>query len=409
MRRASGNEMPPMFFTPLRFVFAAALALLAAARLGAVYAPVPPEEQGKALTVYLSAGAFYDSNIFGGSVNEIDSLVYQVNPSVAFNASLDARTFASAAYRLAYDYMPDRPGKKSLDSHEFMARFAHTFTPQMELDLSNTYQISKNPESLLPGLATVVNTDQSFRRNQLDARFATSLTKRTGLTFKGRHTRYAFNDQNLADSLDRSELLAGVTASHTLLPQLQALAEYRHLAISYDVDGDTKDKRSHFFLLGLDRAVNARFSVSGRAGIEQRRRAGERSATLPYGELGLKLDYGKGSYVSLGYGYSVEETSNTDLYTDMSVNRFFLNWQQVLTPKFVLTGSVTWEPSRLHGRLGVRADQDETNGQFGAALVYRPTRRISVSLTADYDRVTSDDRFRALKRTRAGLSAKYVF
>ena len=383
--------------------------LLPICRLGAVYAPIPEVEQGKALTVYLSAGMFYDSNIFGGSANEVSSYDYQLNPSLAFNASIDNRTFASAAYRLSYDYMPDRPGKKSLDSHEFTARLAHTFTPQMELDLSDTYQISKNPESLLPGLATVVNTDQSYRRNQFDTRYAMSLTKRTGLTFKGRHTRYAYNEAVLANSLDRSEMLVGVTASHTLLPLLQAMLEYRHLDISYDEAGNTKNKRSEFFLLGLDRALNARFSVSGRLGVEQRHRASERSDTLPYAELGLKLDYGKGSYVSAGYGYSVEETSNTELYTDMSVNRCFLNLQQVITPQFVFTSSLTWEPSRLHGRLGVRADQNETNSQLGGALIYRPARRWSVSLTVDYDRITSDDPYRALKRMRGGLSTKYVF
>ncbi|MFT3867191.1 MAG: hypothetical protein QM715_01725 [Nibricoccus sp.] len=391
----------------LRIIFA--FCLLPVLRLGAVYAPIPEVEQGKALTVYLSTGVFYDSNIFGGSVNEVSSYVYQLNPNIAFNASIDGRTLASAAYRLSYDYMPDRPGKKSLDSHEFMARLAHTFTPQMELDFSDTYQIAKNPESLLPGLATVVNTDQSFSRNQFDSRFAMSLTKRTGLTFKGRHTRYAFADDVLADSLDRSELLVGVTASQTVLPLLQTMLEYRHLDIRYDTEGRTKNKRSDFFLLGLDRALNARFSVSGRLGVEQRRRASERSDTLPYAELGLKLDYGQGSYVSVGYGYSVEETSNTELYTDMSVNRCFLNLQQMLTPKFALTGSLTWEPSRLHGRQGVRPDQSETNTQLGGAFVYRPTRRWSVSLTVDYDRISSDDRDRALKRTRAGLSTKYVF
>ena len=94
---------------------------LAALRLGAVYAPIPELEQGKALTVYLEAGSYYDSNIFGGSVQEIDSFVYELKPSLVFNASLDAKTFASAAYHLSFDYVPDRPGKKNLDSHEFVA------------------------------------------------------------------------------------------------------------------------------------------------------------------------------------------------------------------------------------------------------------------------------------------------
>lgn len=378
-------------------------------RLQAVYAPVPEAEQGKALTVYLSGGVYHDSNIFGGSANEVDSLVYAFNPGIAFNASLGGRSFASASYRLACDYIPDRPGKKTLDSHEFTARVAHTFTPQMELDLSDTYQISKNPESLLPGLATVVNVDQSFHRNQFDARFATSLTKRTGLTFKSRHTVYAYNDPGLARSLDRSELLAGITAAHSLLPDLQALVEYRNLMIRYKDDGLYKDKRSHFLLVGVDRAMTDRFSISGRLGFEARRRKGDRNDTLPYAEAGLKYDHGKGSYVAFGYGYSVEETSNTDLYTDISVNRFFINLQQTVTSSLVTTGSITWEPSNLHGRTGVNPDRSETNTQIGIAVVYRLARRLSLSLTVDRDHIRSDDPSRSLKRTRTGLSIKYVF
>jgi amidase len=61
-------------------------------RLSAVYAPIPEIEQGRALTVYLSSGAYYDTNIFGGSTGEISSYVYELNPSVVFNASLGAKT-----------------------------------------------------------------------------------------------------------------------------------------------------------------------------------------------------------------------------------------------------------------------------------------------------------------------------
>jgi len=383
--------------------------LMVLPRLHAVYAPIPEIEQGKALTAYLSAGAYYDSNIFGRSTGEIGSYVYSIDPSLVFNASLDTKTFASASYRLSYDYMPDRPGKKGLDSHELKARIAHTFTPQTELDLSDTYQISKNPESLLPGLATVVNTDQSYRLNQLDARFATGLTKRTGLIFKGRDTRYNYQDDALSRSLDRVEYLVGLAASHALLPELQSVAEYRHLVINYNSDGATKNKRSDFVLIGADHVLNARVSLSGRIGLESRRRSGERDATLPYAELGCKVDYSKGSYLSLGYGYSVEETSNIELYTDMSVNRFFLNLQQAIMPKLIATSSINWEPSRLHGRRGVRPDQNETNARAGLALIYQPAKTWSVSLSFDYDKIESDDVSRKLVRHRTGLSARYVF
>jgi hypothetical protein len=385
------------------------LCLMVALRLHAVYAPIPEIEQGKVLTAYLSGGIYYDSNIFGRATDEIGSYVYSVNPSLVFNASLDDRTFASASYKLSYDYMPDRPGDQGLDSHEFKARIAHTFNPQMELDLSDTYQLAKNPESLLPGLATVVNTDQSYRLNQLDGRFAMGLSRRTGLTFKGRNTRYNYQDADLSRSLDRVEYLAGISANYALLPELQGIAEYRHLTIKYDSDGDTKDKISDFLLAGTDHVMNARMSLSYRLGLEFRRRSSEEDEILPYAELGYKFDYSKRSYVAAGYSYSVEETSNIDLYTDMSVNRFFVNIQQAVAPKIVATSSLNYAPSLLHGRQGVRTDQNETNTKVGFAVIYQASKKWSATLSFDYDHIDSEDVSRNLDRTRYGVSARYIF
>jgi hypothetical protein len=189
---------------------------------------------------------------------------------------------------------------------------------------------------------------------------------------------------------------------------LQTVLEYRHLIITYDSDGDRKDKRSDFLLIGADRAINARLALTSRLGFEHRRRTGGDTATLPYAELGLKYDYQQGSYVSAGYGYSVEETSNIDLYSDMSVNRFFVNLQQVVLPRIIATGSLTWEPSRLNGRPGT-PDVNETNTRLGFALIYRPGKVWSVSATFDHDRINSGDPSRQLKRDRTGLNVKYVF
>lgn len=387
----------------------AAVLLTAAPVVRAVYAPIPELEQGRALTAYLGAGVYYDTNIFGAANNAISSYVYEVDPSLVFNASIEGKTFVSASYRLTHDYVPDRPGKTSFDSHLLTARFAHTFTPQMELELSDLYEISKNPASLLPGLSTVLNTDQSYRRNQADLRYAAGLTKRTGATFKARATRFDYEAEQLGRSLDRDEYLGALTLNHALLPELQAIGEYRHLIIDYAENGSLKNKRSDFVLAGADYALNSQFSLSARLGAEHRRREGDRSATLPYAELGAKFDYGRDSYVSLGYGYSVEETSNVELYTDISVNRFFVNLQQRLASKLLGTVSTTWQPSRLHGRAGVHADENETNWQTGFALTYQPTKRWSVSAVVDFDRISSGDASRNLDRSRTGLNARYVF
>jgi predicted porin len=296
-----------------------------------------------------------------------------------------------------------------LDSHTASASLRHTFSARLEGELSDTYQVSRNPESLLPGLSTVLNTDQSYTLNQLDGRLAAKLTKRAGLTLKARTAAFGYDNESLAEELDRDEYIVGLATTYALLPEIQAVAEYRHQTIRYASDAATKDKDSDFVLAGADYVLNARTALSGRIGAEYRRRKGAEDEAMPYAELAAKTDYAKGSYISVGYGFSVEEVSNLDVYTDMSVHRFFANVQHALTPKSAATASVSWEPSKLNGREGISPDRDETNIRAGVAFVYRISPRWTVSATLDRDDITSDDPGRMLKRTRGGVSVRAVF
>ncbi len=407
--RASFPRNLDMIRRPMHSISATALMGITTASAFAVYAPIPEQEQGKLLTIYATAGAYYDSNIFGAPSDELSSMVYQVSPRFVFNVSATDQTLVSVSYQLSVDYFADRPGKQFLDSHNASASVRHTFSPRLELELSDSYQLSKNPESLLPGLSTVLNTDQSYSLNQFDGRLAANLTKRTGLTLKTRVATFSYDNAVLAEELDRSEYLAGLALTHALLPEIQAVAEYRHQTIRYTDGGETKDKDSDFALVGADYVLSARTALSGRIGAEYRRRKGAGDEAMPYAELAVKADYAKGSYVSAGYGFSVEEVSNLDVYTDMEVHRFFANVQQTLSPRLVATGSLSWEPGRLNGREGVSLDRDETNAKLGLALIYRLNTRWTISATVDRDDVTSDDPGRMLKRTRGGLTVRCVF
>ncbi len=390
-------------------LFLAACSLCLVARLPAVYAPIPEQEQGKLFTIYATAGAYYDSNIFGASANERSSLVYQIAPRLVANVSATDQTLASAWYQLSLDHFTDRPGSRTLASHLAGVTVRHTFSPRLQAELSDTYQDSKNPESLLPGLSTVLNTDQSYALNQLEGRLSAELTRRIGLTGKFRAASFAYDNPSLSTELDRDEYLAGVMATRSMTRELQAVAEYRHQAIRYRTAGGEKDKDSEFFLAGADRVLNAKAAVSARLGTEYRRRDGAADEWLPYVELALKNDYAQGAYWSVGYGFSVEEVSNLDVYTDMAVHRFFANWQHTLTPKLTASASGSWEPSTLNGRENIAPDRNETNTRFGLALTYRIGVRWSASITWDRDDVRSDDAGRRLERTRAGVSMRAYF
>ncbi|MBI2510827.1 MAG: hypothetical protein HYV96_02510 [Opitutae bacterium] len=383
-----------------------AIAALFPAVAFAVYAPIPEQDQGKALSFRLGASVYQDSNIFGAATGEIDSMVYSVTPSISYNGSLDDQTFLSAGYDLSLDHFVDRPDKKNLTSHTFNARVAHAFSDSTNIDVSDSYQIAKNPQSLLAGLP--LNTDQSFKMNQFNTRYVTSLSQKTNLTLKYRNISFAYDLDSLAAQLDRMEHLAGLEVSYALLPETKLAGEYRYQNVSYDQNSGNKDKRSHFFLGGFDYSPGQNLTLTARGGFEDRTREGESDTTAPYAELSTRYTYGDNSFLAAGYIYTLEEPSDVGRFTDTKVNRFFVNVQHRLSALVTASGSIDWEPSQLQGRAGV-ADLDETTSRIGFALSWLPTKNWVVSATLDADKVSSDDPNREQDRTRYGVSARFSF
>jgi hypothetical protein len=186
------------------------------------------------------------------------------------------------------------------------------------------------------------------------------------------------------------------------------VGEYRYQAIDYAHAGELKDKTSHFLLAGADYTVGKQLTFSGRAGLEDRRRDGERSTTAPSVSLTLQYNYTENSFLTGGYTYSLEETDNPALFTDTRMNRFFINVQHAVTAMVIASGSITVEPSTLLGRRGL-PDVDETATRLGLALTYVARKNFTLSATFDYDRVNSDSPNRNQDRTRFGLNGRLYF
>ena len=389
-----------------------AAGFLAAAPLRAVYAPLPDLDQGKDWTATIRAGVSHDSNIFGSresttpGLAPISSTVYEVAPRFAFSGSLTDQTFAEFSYTLTIDNFTNRPGAKTLDSHEVVGRIAHAFGPSTDLDLSDHFQISKNPESLLAGVTA--NTDQSYKLNEFDGRFHTSPAPKFGTVLKMRSLLFRYDNHNLARALDRIEMLYGVEGTYDVLPELKAVAEYRHEDVFYDTQGENKNKRSEFAMAGFDYAVAKKLSLSGRLGGEWRTRASQPNTTSPYAEFSAKYDYARNSFLAAGYVHDFEETSNVAVYNDERVNRLFVNLQHALSALIIASGSITYEPSVLVGRRG-NPDRNETTTRAGLALSWLPNKHMSISASYDHDLVNSDDPSRGQKRDRYGINAAYAF
>lgn len=403
----------------MKFTYVLYTAILTAvAPVWAVYAPIPEQEQGKDLTVSVRAGYSYDSNIFGApklagapeALAPISSNVWEIAPRLSYNHSFTQQTFFSASYGLVLDEIENRPGSKLLDSHDLTLRLAHAFNQESNVDVSDVLMIARNPESLLNGIPA--NTDQSFTRNQIDGRYVTPITGKAGIEVKARSVDYKFRNAALGRSLDRVENLFGLAGNYAVLPEVKAIAEYRHLDEYYWKQGEDKNKNSNYLMGGIDYDVAKKLTLTSRVGAEWRHRAREASATAPYVELSGRYQYAEQSFVTGGYAYTFDEPSDTVRFTDQKVNRYFVNIQHAVTALIVASASVDYEPAVLQARRSLTpavANLNETATRAGLALSYLPTKNWIISANYDFDRVRSDEVSRSTERRRVGVNASYTF
>jgi putative beta-barrel porin BBP2 len=396
-------RLPPMTLSR-GIITGSALFICQVAR--AVYAPIPEQQQGRDLSFSVESGITYNTNIFGAATDPISSFVFEVAPDLTFNSSLTEQTFFSAGFRPTLDYFDNRPGKKLLYSQAVNARLAHSFSPTSVLDVSDAYSYDQNPESILNGAP--VNTDQTLQSNQFDARYSFAPTEKLGMVLKARSVYYDYISDVLGSELNRFENLYGLEFDYSLLPDLKLAGEYRHQDVDYSTDPSDNNKHSDFLMAGFDYNVGPKLTASMRLGVEYRHRDGLSDETSPYAEFSAKYAYAKGSFVSAGYSYSLEETSNPILFSDEKTNRIFVNIQHAVSALVVASASVDYEPSTLVGRPG-QPDVSEDTTHAGAALTYLPSRSWTVTASYDYDFVDSGISNRGLNRTRLGVSATVVF
>ncbi len=393
----------------MKFTYALlSLGLAAASPARAVYAPIPEQEQGKDLSASVRTGLSYDSNIFGGASDAIGSSVWEVAPRISYNHSLTQQTFVSAAYGLTLTEITRRPGDKLLDSHDLTLRAAHAFSQSTTLDVNDAFMIARNPESLLNGVP--LNTDQSFTRNQIDGRYTLSATEKLGVTAKVRSVNTDYRNAVLGRSLDRIENLYGLAGDYAVLPETKAVLEYRHQDVFYWTEGENKNKNSDYLMTGVDYDVARKLTLSARVGAEWRHRSREGSTTGPFAELSGRYQYAEKSFLTGGYAYTIDESSDTARFTDQKVNRFFVNVEHSVTALIVASLSANYEPAVLQGRrsLGI-GNLDEAATRLGSALSYLPTKNWTISANYDFDNVSSDDPARSVQRHRVGVSAIYAF
>lgn len=391
----------------LPFACLAALSTLPA--LHAVYAPIPLQEQGKALTFSLEVGEYYDSNIFGANTGRIESFVTQVTPRVDANYSLSDQSFLSAYYELQYMYFDSRPGDKNLFNNRLGLDFDHTFSEALFLSVSDDFGVIDNPQSAIV-TGTPIQTDQSYISNFLQGELTWQATPVIAIINKYRNSYWDYDDSTLATQLDRMEHLYGLELDYDYLPDWTLVGEYRLKYNDYRNNALPKDSLSNFLLAGFDYQSSEQLSLLARAGVDFRDRDATSNETAPYGELTAVYQYAPRSFVSGAFTYGIFETTDTTQFLDSEDAIFIINTESYVTDFIVLSGAVTFQYSTLQQRPGNGiGDAIEKTWRLGAGVSYLPTPNWAVILTYDYDFVNSQVVTRNQVRNRVGISGRYTF
>ncbi len=392
------GQMKKVFLTPI-------LIALHSVLFG-VYAPIPVQEQGKAIILNLESGFHFDNNVLGSPDNEIDSSVFTVSPGIKYNASIEEQTFLEASYGLNALFYSDRPTEDKLYNHMFNVKLSHTFSPALIVEVSDALSFIDSPASFLQGLP--LQTDQSNDINQFDFRLLSELNQRTSLAIKYRNLNFAYDDALVAPVLDRNDNQFGVQVGYKWVPETSFVFEYRFQDRAWDTDGSLKDSDSNFFLVGADWFPNSELQISGRIGVDDRNQAIGTGDTNFFGDLTGVYKYNTDSFVAFSLTYETLETSAPIQFSGEETISFLINIQHALTSKIFLGGSIYYDSADLI-RQSAAADITDNTVRLGLNAIYQPTQNWSIIFSYDFDDTGSDDDFRTETRSRVGISARYTF
>lgn len=375
----------------------------------AVYAPIPEQEQGNAFSGSLTGGVYYDSNIFGSQDGRVSSVVGEIRPHADYNQSLTDQTFFSVDYDLQVLIFANRPGSDDvITNNRLNARVDHTFAPNLFASISDSFAYIQNPESAVIAGAPL-QTDQSYFFNRVELAADWDVTEIWSLGAKYRNQFWFYDDNALANQLDRVMHTAGIDAGYVFLPELTLVGEYRFEFNDYCDNSPPKDSLSNFILAGLDYNLAERLMLMLRGGAELRVRFDNPNRNSPYGEVTAVYELTERSYISGALTYGIFETTDTSQFLDQENLDAQLNIEYFITPLIAVSGSAFYQYAQLNGRPWVAADANEYTYRAGVGITFLPTDNWAIWIDYDYDFVDSQVNGRNQVRNRVGGYARYTF
>lgn len=402
-------------------------------------------QKTKPWSVQATLRGFYDDNI-AATPNATESVGFSITPSADYGYAGEQTSF-NVGYALTARYFDKKaPGRadKSDYTHTFDADLAHAFSPNLDVNVSESFVIGQEPD-LIRDAASLQPVDGDNIRNNASVELNINTSRTLGFSLGYNNSFYDYDDDAVStDGLgnviasnsglyDRMEHELRLDSRWKLSPQTVGVVGYTFSHVSYSGDqliqgntntvaalvaSDFRDSNGHRFYVGADHLFSSTLSGSARVGAQFsdfiNDPAGE-STWSPYVSASLRYLVQAKTSVDLGVQYNRTAASGvgaagTGFIRDMATASVYGAIKHELASKLLVTGSAVVRHSTYNapGNL-VLDDESYLFYQLGLDLSYQFNPNLSAHIGYNYDQVDSDPQGRDYERNRvyAGVTAGF--
>ena len=372
-----------------RLLGASLATMLLSTAVFAIYEPAP-EERGQILSGDLRTRLEYDDNVW----------TTENYPVATTHLSLD--------YRLGFIWYDDRPQDDSDLNHDLDIDISSEFSPRTRANLTNIFRYGQDPELDPNDVAKTRNEDFAYNSTNLGVRQALTETLDMGLA--GRYFLYRYDEEVVADVLDRDTFVLGVDLRKEINPTSDGLIAYRYQDVDYTTT--LKDSQSHYLLVGIDHQFNSRLMTHLVVGYENRKfdtiDEVKDDDNAPYVDLNAVYNLSEKTMITGGYRFSM---SDTDLSAFLISQRhgLYAHFTQTLTDRLFLRLAAQYDLNDYdEGDSPVAASGDEAFWRFSARLAYQITEIVSAEAGYMFNDLASDYQ-RDYTRNRVYLGLRFTY
>jgi hypothetical protein len=419
------------------------MGLIAAGTAGlqAAYAPdMTAMTASKVWTVSGTLRGFYDDNYQTTDTGKKGSFGLELSPQVGMNLALQ-QTELGARYTFGGYYYEERDhlGEDPWDyTHQFDFWMDHAFTERWQTRVTDSFAVGQEPELIGGGQVTRVEGNNIRNTGNVSVNTVWTRLFSTQLGYGNNFYDYensgtteatlATEGASLAGLLNRLEHSVSLDLQWMVAPETLAYVGGMFGLVDYTGDepiaqtgpttylfSDSRNSRSYFGYVGLQRRLLANLSFNGRGGFQYTDYYNDPSSSSsfnPYADLSLIYTYLPGCYAQFGFTQTQIATdqvqpSGDNIALDTESSTVYASLNHKITPKLMGTAIARYQCSIYNG--GAYDGDADNFISLGLNLSYSFTPHFSAEAGYNLDNLQSDipDNDYTRNRVYLGITAAY--